>query len=217
MRREGPNHRKPTTNPTRTQPADPDKRPRGLRGVPCCHLPLSPNLSSLYPTPMPTRTLPAAIVLPAQAGEPRRFPPPIAAVAQRRKLRVQGLPCLVSFCPFRAIFHPGPRPPFGSRLGGYDLFPFIDSSDAPQRGRPTTVRPVPGSYDLSPFVDLSSSAQTQAAPRRPRQDQPEKTRSTIQVNSIWPPAPPPPAHPCVALKTAGGRRCAGTGTPRRLL
>ena len=64
---------------------------------------------------------------------------------------------LVSLCRFRAILHRGPRPPFGSRLGRYDLSPFVDVSDAPQRGRPTTDRPVPGSYGSSPFVHLSRS------------------------------------------------------------
>ena len=75
---------------------------------------------------------------------------------------------LVSLCRFRAIFHRGPRPPFGSRLGRYDLSPFVDVSDAPQRGRPTTDRPVPGSYGSSPFVHLSVAAQPQAAPRPSR-------------------------------------------------
>ncbi len=41
---------------------------------------------------MSTHTRPTAIVLPAQAGGPPRLPTPTAAVAQRRKLRVQGLP-----------------------------------------------------------------------------------------------------------------------------
>ena len=82
---------------------------------------------------------------------------------------MQGLPCLVSLCRFRAIFHRGPRPPFGPRPARHDLFPFSDRFNTPQGARPTTVRPVPGSYDLSPFIRLSSSAQTQAAPRRPRQ------------------------------------------------
>ena len=174
---------------------------RGKASPPAATSPYPLTPSTPYPTPMHTHTLPAAIVLPAQAGEPRRLPRPTAAAAQRRtlrvqslprrrpgarpaKVRVQGLPCLVSLCPFRAIFRRDPRPPFGSRLGRYDLFPFVDFSDAPQRGRPTTIRPVPGRYDLSPFVDLSVAPQSQAAPRRPRQDQPEKTHSTIQSKSI---------------------------------
>ena len=58
---------------------------------------------------MPTHTRPTAIVLPAQAGGPPRLPTPTAVVAQRRKLRVQGLPQRTS--PARCSSHfNGPIP-----------------------------------------------------------------------------------------------------------
>ena len=93
---------------------------------------------------------------------------------------------LVSLCRFRAILHRGPRPPFGSRLGRYDLSPFVDVSDAPQRGRPTTDRPVPGRYGSSPFVHLSRSAQTQAAPR-PSRHGPAGKNATDNSKQLKPP------------------------------
>ena len=79
---------------------------------------------------MHTHTHPAAIVLPAQAGEPRRLPPPIAAAAQRRTLRVQGLPCqgvgagpappLPCF-PLSISGHPSPRPSASVRLAPWQI------------------------------------------------------------------------------------------------
>ncbi len=83
----------PTTTscppPSKNQtPASPSKSGDAAATFP---YPLTPPIP--YPTPMHTHTRPTAIVLPAQAGEPRRLPPPTGAAAQRRKLRVQGLPC----------------------------------------------------------------------------------------------------------------------------
>ena len=124
-------------------------------------------------SPPPTPTPPPSPTLPPCPTTTSSHPPSKAQtsdVAQCRKLRVQGSPCLrpVSLCPFRAIFHPGPRPLFSSRLGRYDLFPFVGFSDAPQRGRQPPSKPMPGRYGSFPFVDLSSVAQTQAAPRPSR-------------------------------------------------
>ena len=141
--------------------------------------PQSPSIT--YHTPMPTQMHPPTQTHPLTQT---------SATVQRPKLRGTGLalpPCcwleLVSLCRFRAIFHPARRPTFGPRPARYDLSPFFDRFNTPQRGRPTTDRSVPGRYDLSPFVDLSVAPQTQAGPRSSRHRPPEKTLSTIQSNS----------------------------------
>ena len=96
---------------------------------------------------------------------------------------------LVSLCRFRAISRPGPRPTFGPRPRRYDLSPFFDRFNTPQRGPRPLIRSVPGRYDSSPFVDLSVAPQSQAAPASSRHRPPGKTLSTIQSNSY-----PPYAH-----------------------
>ena len=58
-------HLPPKAPTPRYRPTSPKLR---VQGVPWCHLPLPPNPSIPYPTPMHTHTTPAAIVLPAQAG-----------------------------------------------------------------------------------------------------------------------------------------------------
>ncbi len=150
-------------------PASPSKSGDAAATFP---YPLTPPIP--YPTPMPTHTRPTipiprihATIRRSCAGRgtspflpPNPPPSPSPQAKAAGRLRVQGLPCLVSLCRFRAIFHRGPRPPFGSRLGRYDLFPFVDFSDTLQRGRQAPDRPVPGKYDLSPFVDLSVAPQS---------------------------------------------------------
>ena len=118
------------------------------------------------------------------------FNGPISRRAQIPKLK--RLAALVSLCRFRAIFRPGPRPTFGPRPAGYDLSPFSDRFNTPQRGPRPLIRSVPGRYDLSPFVDLSIAPQIQAAPASSRHRPPGKTLSTIQSNSYPSLRPPPP-------------------------
>ncbi len=93
--------------------------------------------------------------VPLQRPNPPPGPNPQAKAAGR----------LVSLCRFPAIFRPGPRPPFGSRPARYDLSPFFDRFNTPQRGPRPLIQAMPGRYDLSPFVDLSVAPQSQAAPR----------------------------------------------------
>ena len=112
----------PTTDRTKGQTLlQPNRRKLGQ--LCWCHplLPLTPSIPYLLPcTRARARRFRRSCVGRNLAPLPTQSP----AVAQRRKVWVQGLPCLVSLCPFRAILHPGPRPPFGSRLGRYDLSPF---------------------------------------------------------------------------------------------
>ena len=92
---------------------------------------------------------------------------------------------LVSLCRFRAIFRRDPRPSFGPRPARYDLFPFFDRFNTPQRGPRPLIRPMPGRYDLSPFVDLSIAPQSQAAPRPSRHGPDGKLRAhhSAQIKS----------------------------------
>ena len=90
---------------------------------------------------------------------------------------------LVSLCRFRAILHRGPRPPFGSRLGRYDLSPLVDVPTPPSGA----VRPPTGQC-LAATVRLPLS--TCPGPLKPKLHRvpsgtgwPEKTRRTIQSNS----------------------------------
>ena len=62
--------------------------------------------------------------VPLQRPNPPPGPNPQAKAAGR----------LVSLCRFPAIFRRGPRPPFGSRPARYDLSPFFDRFNTPQRG-----------------------------------------------------------------------------------
>ena len=114
--------------------------------------------------------------VPLQRPNPPPGPNPQAKAAGR----------LVSLCRFPAIFRPGPRPPFGPRPARYDLSPFFDRFNTPQRGPRPLIRSVPGRYDLSPFVDLSVAPQFQAAPASSRHRPAGKTRRTIQSNSNRP-------------------------------
>ena len=152
-------------------------RPR----VPPPPIPSPPPSLTLPPCP-PTRPRPRSSSLRRQGN--RRLPPSTAAVTQRRKVWVQGLPCLVSLCRFWAILHPGRRPTFGPRAARYGLFPFFGLFNAPQMGPRPCIQPVPGRYGFSPFVDLSVAPQSQAGSRFPKHGPPEKTRSTIQDKSI---------------------------------
>ena len=65
------------------------------RACPAAIRPYPPTPRIPYHHPMPTHTRHLVVpVTPIVAGEPRRFPPPVSAAAQRCKMRVQGLPCL---------------------------------------------------------------------------------------------------------------------------
>ena len=184
-----------------------------------------------------TRAPSAAIVLPAQAGEPRPclpgesrgvsplarglgdVPPVIKKLPRagggaqptsqcRPKSPPGPCPCLVSLCRFRAIFRRGSRPPFGPRPRRYDLSPFFDRFNTPQRGLRTTVRSVPGRYDLSPFVDLSVAPQSQAAPASSRHRPPGKNaqHNSKQVKS---PFDQGIGGECYRASSRKGRRPAG--------
>ena len=148
-----------------------------------CHLPLPPHTPHPLPYPhahphAPDRATPPAQVPPKPQPDVQAEGGPFTGAAGR-------LPCLVSLCRFRAIFDGDPRPSFGLRPGRYDLFPFFDRFNTPQRGPRTTVRSVPGRYDLSPFVDLSVAPQSQAAPASSRHRPPGKNaqHNSKQVKS----------------------------------
>ena len=108
-----------------------------------------------------------------------RMPPtPMSAPSQERPC-----PVLFPFVEFTPFLAEARRPTFGPRPRRYDLSPFFDRFNSPQRAPRPLIRPVPVRYDLSAFVDLSVAPQTQAGPRFLRHGGGEKTRSTIQLNS----------------------------------
>ena len=112
--------------------------------------------------------------------------------------------------------HFSPRPSAHvrrARPARYDLSPFFDRFNTPQRGRPTTDRSVPGRYDLSPFVDLSVAPQTQAGPRSSRHRPPEKTLSTIQSNSNRAPCFPCPERVLCTRRSLTTHRAAPRMAP----
>ena len=108
---------------------------------------------------------------------------PISRSSPAAKVWVQGLPCLVSLCRLRAIFHPGPRPPFGSRLRRYVLFPFSDRFNTPSGAPGPPFRPCLAATTCLPLSTCPSRLNPKLRPVAPGRTSREKTPSTIQVKS----------------------------------
>ena len=135
----------------RTKPPLPRRPPpQANAAMPLPPPPIPSHPTIPYPTPMHTHTRPTAIVLPAQAGEPRRLPPPTGAAAQRRKLRVQGLPCqgvgagpALPCFPLSISGHLSPRPSASVRLAPCQirLVPLFRPFQHPPAG-PSAPHPV---------------------------------------------------------------------------
>ena len=130
---------------------------------------------------------------------------------------------LVSLCRNPATFRRRRRPTYDAAARTYDLSPFSDRFNTPQRGPWPPVRPVPGRYALFPFVDLSISAQTQSAPRFLRHGPPENRAAHHSAQFKPDPRRSPaaarcgcracPACPCCHAVTPTSPRCGCRACP----
>ncbi len=209
-------HRKPTTDPTGTQPPAPDQRPRDLRGVP--PLP-SPSI------PQPLRPLPYPHAHPHAPGRNRpscagrgTSTPPASNSRRSPTPQAEGAGQALPLFPF---VHFGPS--FTEALGLRSACALADTACFPLSTFPTppsgAVRPPSGQCLAATTCLPLSTCPARLKPklRRVAPGRTSRKKRAAQFKSTQFGRPRRPLHPCVALRNAGGRRCAGRDTPLRLL
>ena len=187
-----PNHHKLPPSFEEPNPRPRPRLPKQKRRC-RCHLPLSPHTPHPLPYPhahahAPDRNRPSSAgrgTSTPPASDRRCSPTPQAEGAGLALPRCgcRACPALFPFVDFGPSFTEALGLTFGPRPVRYDLSPFSDRFNTPQRGPRPLIRSVPGKYDSSPFVDLSVAPQSQAAPRPSRHGPPENRAHTIHLNS----------------------------------